>query len=52
MKINITLGGSGYKSGFVNIDPTLQRMGEEVILENGNEDQTNVIKADIKSIFL
>ena len=50
MKINITLGGSGYKSGFVNIDPTLQRMGEEVILENANDDQTNVIKADIRNL--
>lgn len=50
MKINITIGGSGYKSGFVNIDPTLQRMGEEVILENANDDQTNVIKADIRNL--
>ncbi len=50
MKINITLGGSGYKSGFVNIDPTLKRMGEEVVLENANDEQTNVIKADIRNL--
>ena len=50
MKINITLGGSGYKSGYVNVDPTLKRMGEEVVLENANNGQTNVIKADIRNL--
>ena len=50
MKINITLGGSGYKSGYVNVDPTLKRMGEEVVLEKANNGQTNVIKADIRNL--
>jgi hypothetical protein len=50
MKINITLGGAGYKAGYVNIDPTLKRLGEDIILENANDDQTNVIKADVRNL--
>ena len=50
MKINITLGGTGYKAGYVNIDPTLKRLGEDIILENASDDQTNVIKADVRNL--
>jgi predicted SAM-dependent methyltransferase len=50
MKINITLGGAGYKAGYVNIDPTLKRLGEDVVLENANDDQTNIIKADVRNL--
>jgi len=50
MKINITLGGASYKAGHVNIDPTLKRLGEDIILENANDDQTNVIKADVRNL--
>ena len=50
MKINIVVGGTDYKSGYINIDPTLQRKSESVLLENSNEEQSNVIKADIRNL--
>ncbi len=50
MKVNIAIGSENYKSGYVNIDPTLQRKSETVSLENANEEQTNIVKCDIRNI--
>ena len=50
MKINIIIGSSNYKSGYINIDPTLKRKGELVELENSNDDQSNIVKTDIRNL--
>jgi len=50
MKINIIVGSSNYKSGYINIDPTLKRKAESVSLDNANDEQSNVVKADIRNI--
>ena len=50
MKINILVGGSNYKSGYINIDPTLKRVGESVSLKNSDDSQSNIIKSDIRNL--
>ena len=50
MKINILIGGTDYKSGYINIDPTLKRKSESIALENSNDDQSNIVKSDIRNL--